>query len=107
MERMICLDGVAVQLDVDRVEVDLHRPDLQPADHPDGGHSAACCNGDVWHPLMSFHDGTTVYLHCPNEGEDGPLGYKIDSPRPHRWNITFLPDEERAEKVAKLSWDVL
>ena len=36
MERMICLDGVAVRLDVDRVEVDLHRPGLVPADHPHG-----------------------------------------------------------------------
>lgn len=105
MERMICLDGVAVRLDVDRVEVDLHRPGLVPADHPHGHQEAACCNGDLWHPLMSYQDGTTVYLHCPVEGEEGPLGYRIDSPRPHRWNITFLP--QTSEKIAKLTWEAM
>jgi hypothetical protein len=105
MERLICLDGVTVRLDVDRVEVDLHRPGLQPADHPDGHYEVACCNGDVWHPIMSFDDGTTVYLHCPEDGADGPLGYKVDGPRPHRWHITFLPDD--AERVARLSWEAI
>ncbi len=108
MERMICLDGVAIALDVDKVEIDLQCPGLFPANHLDIDDDQCChgCHGgEKWHPIMSFHDGTTVYLHCPPEGEDGHLGYRVQGPRPHRWNIAFMEDAtaERLEKVARLS----
>lgn len=108
MERMICLDGVAIALDVDKVEIDLSSPGLQPADHPDSPHEHHCRDGEKWQALMSYQDGTTVYLHCPPEGEEGPLGYKVAGPRPHRWNITFLENAAQGnrEKVAMLSWDL-
>lgn len=106
MERMICLDGVAIALDVDKVEIDLQCPGLQPANHLDGDDEQRCHDGEKWHPIMSYHDGTTVYLHCPPEGEDGHLGYRVRGPRPHRWNIAFLSEAEAGplEKVAKLSF---
>jgi hypothetical protein len=108
MERMICLDGVAVRLDVDRLEVDLLATGLLPADHLGEMDPSHCCNGDAWHPVMSFEDGTTLYLHGPSDGSDGPFGYKVEGPRPHRWSITLLePGAETTEKVARLSWEVV
>lgn len=102
MERMICLDGVPITLGVEKVEIDLACPGLRPADHPEGQSPKVCVDGEHWQPLMTFHDGTTIYLHCPPEGEDGPLGYHVDGPRQHRWNITIM--EEGAS--ARLSLEI-
>lgn len=108
MERIICLDGVEITLDVDKVEVDLRGPHLLPTDHQDECEPGHCHAGERWQPIMSYDDGTTVYLHCPPEGEDGHLGYRVAGPRPHRWTIAFLdlPGEVGTERVAHLSWDV-
>ena len=102
MERMICLDGVPITLGVEKVEIDLACPGLRPADHPDGHAPKVCADGEHWQPIMTFHDGTTIYLHCPPEGEDGPLGYHVDGPQQHRWNITIM--EEGA--AARLSLEI-
>lgn len=104
MERIICLDGVEITLDVDKVEVDLRGPHMKPADHLAQDEPPHCHDGDRWQPIMSYEDGTTVYLHCPPEGEDGHLGYRVAGPRPHRWTIEF--QEAGAERVAMLSWAV-
>lgn len=102
MVRTICLDGINVALEVDKVEIDLRGPGLQPCSPDSLTADLWCVDGERWQPLMSFQDGSTLYLHCPPEGEDAPLGYKVDGPRPHRWNITVLPGLER---VARLSWE--
>lgn len=96
MVRMISLDGVDVALDVDRVEIDWRGSGLQPAtcDVDD------CHHGERWQPIMSFQDGSTLFLHCPPD--EGTLGYKVAGPNPHRWNITVRPGDER---VAWLSWE--
>ncbi|MNT74893.1 hypothetical protein D3C72_2137480 [compost metagenome] len=54
---------------------------------------------------MRFEDGSVVYLHCPPEGEEGPMGYRVEAPRPHRWTISFL--SEGPDRVARLSWDLI
>lgn len=100
MKRVICLDGVPIALEVDDVEIELGGHSLAPADHVEGA-AAPCCDGELWQPLMSYADGTTVYLHAPAEGREGPLGYRIDGP--HRWTISFV-DGPLQGRVARLSW---
>ena len=102
-ERKLCLDGVAIVLDADAVEVDLARRDQKAVRELGPIHEVRCC-GERCQPLMGYEDGSVVYLHCPPEGEEGPMGYRVESPRPHRWTITFL--EEGPGRVARLSWDV-
>lgn len=108
MERIICLDGVPITLEVDKVEIDLKRPDLKPSFDPGPASERHCCGGQKCQPLMRYQDGTVIYLHCPPEGEEGPLGYRIESPAPHRWNITFLENGHGGapERIARLSWDM-
>lgn len=104
-ERLICLDGVAIAVAADRIELELADCDLMPANHPEGGSEHRCLDGEPCHPLMHFHDGTTIYLHCPPEGEEGPTGYHVSSPRQHRWAITFIEDGPALERVARLTLD--
>ncbi|MDB5097496.1 MAG: hypothetical protein JWM80_1917 [Cyanobacteria bacterium RYN_339] len=96
MVRMINLDGVHIALEVDKVEFDLRGSGLQPAtSYADESHY-----GERWQPIMSFHDGSTLLMHCPSE--EGMLGYKVVGPRPHKWSITVLPG---TETVARLAWE--
>lgn len=104
MERMICLDGVAVRLVADQVEVDLGGTGLAPADHPDEPHAACCGHGEAWQAVMSYDDGTTVYLHPP-VGDAGVPGYRVDGPRPHRWRVTYV--EFDGSTLAKLGWEAV
>jgi hypothetical protein len=96
MARVICLDGVNIALDVDKVEIDWRTSGLTPvtSDVED------CHQGERWQPIMSFQDGSTLFLHCPSDDE--MLGYRVDGPNPHKWNITVLAGDE---KVARLSWE--
>jgi hypothetical protein len=103
-ERKLCLDGVAIVLDADEVEIDLARQG-QKALHDATGVAEVRCCGARCQPLMRFEDGSVVYLHCPPEGEEGPMGYRVESPRPHRWTISFL--SHGPDRVARLSWDLL
>ena len=105
MERMICLDGVAVRVDADKVEVDLGGVGLLPADHHEDHVGCDCAHGEAWQPVMSYHDGTTVYLHPASEAGDAPLGYKVACPRPHRWHIAFI--EEGTSRTARLWWEAV
>jgi hypothetical protein len=96
MVRMINLDGVHIALEVDKVEIDLRGTGRAPAtsDVDD------CHHGERWQPIMSFDDGSTLFMHCPSE--DGMLGYRVDGPTPHKWNITLMPG---LETVARLAWE--
>lgn len=102
MMRMICLDGAVTRLDADRVVVDLAARGLQPSDHADAAFVCTCCEGEAWLPVMSYEDGTTVYLHAP-AGNEAALGYRVTGPRPHRWVIRIV--EDAGERVAHLTWE--
>ena len=102
MERLICLDGVAIRLEVDHLEVDLAPAGLHPADHADGDHVHVCDHGVPWQALMSYHDGTTLYVHGASPA-GAPAGYKVACPRPHRWVIVVA--EEPTGRVARLGWE--
>ena len=104
MERMICLDGNPVRLQADRVEVDLGGAGLMPADHHLDHGDACCGHGETWQAVMSYDDGTTVYLH-PAVGDDGVAGYRVNSPRPHRWKISYI--EFGGSRLAKLGWEAV
>lgn len=103
MTRMICLDGALVRIDADRVEVDLAARGLSPADHFDAAVPCTCCGDEAWLPVMSYEDGTTVYLHDP-AGEHGAPGYRVTGPRKHRW--VYRLAEEGGVRVAYLAWEV-
>lgn len=102
-ERKLCLDGVAIVLDADSVEIDLARQGKRVHQESFPSSEVRCC-GERCQPLMHFEDGSVVYLHCPPEGEEGPMGYRVEAPRPHRWTITFL--SEGPGRVARLSWEL-
>ena len=104
MERMICLDGTPVRLLADRVEVDLGAAGLAPADHHHDPGEACCGHGQTWQAVMSYDDGTTVYLHPP-AFEGGVPGYRVNCPRPHRWKITYV--EFGGSRTAKLGWEAV
>lgn len=97
MVRMICLDGVTHAIEVDKVEFDLVGPGRTPCSGPDDH-----ADSEEWCPLMTFEDGSTLFLHCPPEAEQDTVSYRVRGPRPHRWNISLLPGDER---VARLSWE--
>lgn len=103
MSESICLDGVKVELDVERVDVDLQIPGLAPADVEEGCWGR-CESGEAMEPIARFQDGTVIYFHCAPEGEPPSPGYRVESPRPHEWAIV-LGEEQEARgpvRVARL-----
>jgi len=97
MSKTVCLDGVKIDLDVERVDVDFHIPTLAPA-CPDGTGWGRCEAGEAMEPIACFEDGTVIYFHCPPEGEPCVPGYHVSSRRPHQWQI----DLAGAPRVARL-----
>lgn len=102
MTRMLCLDGAVVRIDADRVEVDLAARGLRPADHAEAAVACTCCGGAAWLPVMSYENGTTVYLHAP-AGDGQTPGYRVAGPRAHRWVLRVT--EEAGVRVAFLAWE--
>lgn len=103
MSESICLDGVKVELDVDRVDVDLKIPGLVPASIEEGVWER-CESGEAMEPIATFQDGTVILFHCAPEGEPASPGYRVESPRPHEWAIELgeEPEGQGAVRVAKL-----
>lgn len=93
MSESICLDGVKLELDVDRVEVDLKLPGVEPASIEEGVWER-CEGGEAMEPVASFQDGTVIFFHCAPEGEPSAPGYRVESPRPHEWAIALAEEQE-------------
>lgn len=102
MGEVVCLDGVKLELDVDRVDVDLAIPGLETVSCDEGAWER-CEGGEAMEPVATYRDGTVIYFHCAPEGEPAAPGYRVESPRPHEWAIAL--GEDRAapgERVARL-----
>lgn len=99
MSESICLDGVKVALDVDRIDVDLNIPGLERAD-VEGASWSRCGGGEAAEPVARFKDGTVIFFHCAPEGEPESRGYRVESPREHGWAIE-LQEQEQA-RIARL-----
>lgn len=98
MSETLCLDGVKVELDVDRVEVDLQIPQLEATCMEEAGWER-CTGGEAMEPVARFKDGTVIYFHCAAEGEPGARGYRVESPHPHRWAIELGEQTENQHKL--------
>lgn len=98
MSESICLDGVRVELDVDRVDVDLKIPGTAPAAIEEGVWER-CEGGEAMEPIASFQDGTVIFFHCAPEGEPTAPGYRVESPKPHEWAIELGEEHEGQAKV--------
>jgi hypothetical protein len=102
MSEAVCLDGVKLELDVDRIEVDLKIAGLAPASI-DCAAWERCGGGEAMEPVATFEDGTVIYFHCAPEGEPVAPGYRVESPRPHEWAIALdEPSEAPAARVARI-----
>lgn len=103
MSESICLDGVKVELEVDRVDVDLQIPGLARAAVEEGVWER-CEGGEAMEPIARFQDGTTIFFHCAAEGEPTAPGYRVESPRPHEWAIALgeVQEAHGPVRVARL-----
>lgn len=103
MSESVCLDGVKVELDVDRVEVDLKIPGLEPAMVAEDLWER-CETGEAMEPVATYRDGTVIYFHCAPEGEPPSPSYRVESPRPHEWAIELgsEPEGQGRVRVARL-----
>ena len=103
MGEVVCLDGVKLELEVDRVDVDLEVPGLAHAPIDEGGWER-CEGGEAMEPVASFEDGTVIFYHCAPEGEPAAPGYRVESSKPHEWAIE-LGQEQASQgpvRVARL-----
>jgi hypothetical protein len=98
MSETLCLDGVKVELDVDRVEVDLKIPQLEVACMSETSWER-CESGEAMEPVARFKDGTVIYFHCAAEGEPAMRGYRVESPHPHRWAIELGEASENQHQL--------
>jgi hypothetical protein len=102
MVRRIDLDGLSLALEVDKIEFNLRDSGLRPCSAAQKFCESTQRDSEKWQPLMSFHDGSTLYLHCAPDGDPEIVGYKVVGPTPRRWNITLLTGTQR---VARLNWE--
>ena len=91
MLHLLHLDGHAHVIDASRVEVDWRH-----AGHPPCNSPLATDADESLQMLMSFEDGSSLYLQVASE--PGSVGYRLKSPHPYRWQLT------QQEGVAHLGW---
>lgn len=94
MSQTIRLDGTNLNLDVDRIEVHLEVPSLHEVSQSKSKPWIREEGGEAMEPIVAYHDGTTVFFHCPPEGEASGCHYVVESARPHHWDMKL--DEEQA-----------
>ena len=106
MTQAVCLDGVHVDLDVDRIDVDLTIPGLRTV-YEEAAWDR-CPEGEAMEPVARFEDGTTIFFHCAPEGEPDYRGYRVESARPHRWAIELKEEQapQQRLRVAMLHVDL-
>jgi hypothetical protein len=96
---------VKLNVDAEEVEVDLAIPGLEKTDVEGCEPWVRDEAGEAMEPVAHFTDGTTIYFHCPPEGTAEACGYRVDSPRPHHWEMSI--DKKRQDgqeiRVARLN----
>lgn len=99
MSHTVCLDGVNLILDVDEVDVDLTLPGLKECAQEGATPWVRCESGEAMEPVACYEDGTTIFFHCPPEGEPDGRGYRLESSHPHHWNVAFKEGVSEGHKV--------
>lgn len=95
MPQSICLDGTSFMLDADRLEVHVQVPGLKEISQSLATPWIRAEQGQAMEPVAAFEDGTTVYFHCPPEGETGCCHYVVESARAHHWRLSI--DEKSSD----------
>jgi hypothetical protein len=99
MSQTVCLDGVSLVLDVDRIDVDLTIPGLEEVSQEEGPPWVRCETGEAMEPVTCFEDGTAIYFHCPPEGTCDGRAYRVQSTHPHHWALELQEGEEEGHPI--------